>query len=247
MDRTEILRRRQQIVRGQLDVGTLFVETRQIYFDARANAAEFDEPRLRVDAMYAIFELLGALINEITALRAEIRLGENGLAGFDEDLSGLRQRFMGLYRPFFEDITPPHEWTAEQWASFEDDLEGPILLWDLQTCRERWEIPFASKPCEGPDLHMALSLLHQTGAAQDTQRELLKSAYGKAQHAAEELAESVGDSAQQAAQGIADAFGDVGRDIKHFFTSPATSHVMAWGLGIAAAVGGGYLLLKKGR
>ena len=52
MTRQELARQRQQIATGQLDVGTLFVRTRQIYLDARANAAEFDEPRLRVDALY---------------------------------------------------------------------------------------------------------------------------------------------------------------------------------------------------
>lgn len=247
MTRQELARQRQQIATGQLDVGTLFVRTRQIYLDARANAAEFDEPRLRVDALYVIVEMLGSLLNEITAIRAQIRLGEQGLAGFDADLAGLRQRYANVYRPFFDELTPPEEWTAEQWKAFEDDLEGPILLWDLKTCQERWGIEFASPACEGPDLLTALSLLHQSGAATETQRELLKSVYGKAQHTAEELAETVAEGATAAAGAIASAFGDIGRGAKDFFTSPITGKGIGWGLGLVAVVGAGYFLLKKGK
>lgn len=238
---------RHKIARGELDVGRLFVDTKQIYLDARANAAEFDNPRLHVDVMFTLVELLGRLIQEIRVLRSEITRGEVGLAGFDADLVGLQRRYRNLYRPFFEDLPSPVEWTDEQWSSFAEDLEGPILLWDLATCKERWGIPFGTPACEGPDLHMALSLLHQTGVATDHQQELVASLYGLADLTLQDLAKSLEGVGRGIGESAARALGSIGEGVADYFApSKTTKKGFAWGLGAAAVIGvGGYLWLNK--
>lgn len=237
---------RQGVRSGRLDVGRLFVDTKQVYLDARANAAEFDAPKLRVDAMFTIVELLGRFIDEITRLRASITEGEQGLKGFDADLAGLRARYRNLYRRFFDDVVPIDQWTADQWTSFEEDLEGPILLWDLKTCQERWGIAFVSPPCEGPDLQMALSLLHQTGVALEHQEQLVASLYGVADLTMQDVVDTYGDLARSAGRGIAEAFGAIGQGIKDYVIPPKVAKRVAWGFGVAAAVGiGGYLWINN--
>lgn len=233
---------------GELDVGKLFVDTKQIYLDARANAAEFDEPGLRVHAMYSIVKLLGYLIIRITAVRLTIMHGEVGLKGFDADLAGLKQRYRNLYRPFFDDLAPPAQWTAEQWSSLEEDLEGPILLWDLKTCRERWGIAFASPPCEGPDLLMALSLVHQLGAAQALEQELIASVYGLLDISIEEIGEHWSEQAKKAGQAMSRAYKAIADKAKDYFADlpvPKSFERVAWAIGATVVIGGGgYLWLK---
>jgi hypothetical protein len=230
---------------GELDVGKLYVDTKQIYLDARANAAEFNEPRLRTDAMYTIVEMLGRFLRQLQTLRVQITKGEVGLKGFDADLAGLQKRYTNLYRPFFADMPHPAEWTDEQWKMFEEDLEGPILLWDLKTCNERWGIPFGSPPCEGPDLQMALSLLHQLGVAEQVQAELVASLYGLADITMKEIGTYWSDKGQKAAEATAQAFKDIASKVKDYFPNPNTPKHIAWGLGVALALGGGgYVWLK---
>lgn len=234
-----------QIKGGELDVGRLYVDTKQIYLDARANAAEFNEPRLRTDAMYTIVEMLGRFLRQLQTLRVQITKGEVGLKGFDADLAGLQKRYTNLYRPFFADMPHPAEWTDEQWELFEEDLEGPILLWDLKTCNERWGIPFGSPPCEGPDLQMALSLLHQLGVAEQVQAELITSLYGLADVTMKDIGSYWSEKGQKAAEATAQAFKDIANKVKDYFPNPNTPKHIAWGLGVALAVGGGgYLWLK---
>lgn len=235
----------EQLKTGELDVGRLFHDTKQIYLDARQNAAEFNEPRLRTDAMYAIVDMMGWFLRRLRLLRIEITRGEVGLRGFDADFAGVSQRYANLYRPFFEGAAPPSEWTAEQWQSFEEDVEGPILLWDIQECRERWGIAFSSPPCEGPDLLMTLSLVHQLGVAEQTQLELVESCYGLADVTMSEIGGYWSDAAQDAGQAIGKAFKRIVDNIKQYFPSPSTPKSIAWGLGVALAVGaGGYVWLK---
>ena len=245
--RTVTQDQRHGVLAGTLDVGRLFVDTKQLYLDAKANAAELDEPRLHVDVMFALVELLGRLIREVRILRAEITRGEEGLAGFDADLAGLQLRYRNLYRPFFEDLPPPAEWTEEQWQSFEEDLEGPILLWDLKTCQARWGIPFGTPACEGPDLQMALSLLHQTGVAAEHQQELIASFYGLADLTLQDITASLQGVAREAGKAIAKGLGKIGEGAAGYFKpGKSTAKGLAWGLGVAAVLGaGGYLWLNK--
>lgn len=234
-----------QIKSGELDVGRLFVDTKKIYLDARQNAAEFNEPRLRTDAMFTIIDMMGWFIRRLRMLRAEVTRGEVGLKGFDADLAGLSQRFRNLYQPFFDGLPPPAEWTADDWQSFEEDLEGPILLWDIQACRERWGIPFGSPPCEGPDLLMTLSLMHQLGAAEETQKELIASYYGLADITMREIGDYWSDAAQEAGEAIANGFKKVVENVNNYFNKNSPTKHIAWGVGVALAVGaGGYLWLK---
>jgi hypothetical protein len=235
----------EQIKSGHLDVGKLYADTKQIYLDARANAAEFNEPRLRTDAMYTIVEMIGRLLRQIQTWRIYVTKGEVGLKGFDADLAGLQKRYTHLYKPFFEGLPHPAEWEAEHWTSFEEDLEGPILLWDLKACQERWGIAFGSPPCEGPDLHMALSLLHQLGVAEEVQAELVASLYGLADVTMKEIGSYWSEKGQKAAEATAQAFKDIANKVKDYFPNPNTPKHIAWGLGVALAVGGGgYVWLK---
>lgn len=234
-----------QLTSGELEVGRLFHDTKQVYLMARQNAAELDEPRLRTDAMYTIVELMGALLRRLRYLRTEITHGEVGLRGFDADIAGVSQRYRNLYKPFFDGAAPPAEWTAEQWTSFEEDLEGPILLWDIETCRERWGIAFGSPPCEGPDLLMTLSLVHQLGVAELVQVELVESYYGLADVTMSEIGHYWSDAAQAAGKAIGGAFKKIAENVKQYFPIP-TSRNIAWGLGVALAVGAGsYVWLKS--
>lgn len=242
--------RYEQIRRGELDVGKLFVDTKRIYLAARQDAAELDEPRLRSDAMDTIVEMMGRFLRQIQTLRFQIVKAEVGLKGFDADFAGLQKRYTNLYKPFFEGMPHPSEWTAEQWASFEEDVEGPILLWDLQTCRERWGIPFGTPPCEGPDLQMTFSLLHQLGVAEEVEQELIASIYGLADISMSEIGEYWSEKGKKAAKAVAGAFRNIAQEVKNYFPYPSTGRHIAMGAGIALAVGGGgYLWLKtrKGR
>ena len=239
-----------QVRSGELDVGTLYADTKQVYLDARANAAEFDEPKLRVNAMYAIVKMIGNFLGRIQILRIQITKGEVGLKGFDADLAGLQKRYMNLYKPYFEDVPDPRGWTAEDWATFEEDIEGPILLWDLKTCKERWGIPFGTPACEGPDLLTALSLLHQLGIAETLQQELLASLYGFADITMQEIGQYWSEKADKAGQAVANAFKDIATNIKDYFPNPNTPKHIAWGVGVALVVGGGgylWLRTRKGR
>ena len=249
MPSTDPLHRLDEVRAGELDVGKLFVDTRQVFFDARANAAEFDEPRMRVDAVKTIVEIMGRFLREIGTLRLRITSGEVGLKGFDTDLAGLQQRYRNLYRRFFDNPPHPEEWTDEQWKSLEEDLEGPILLWDLKTCKERWGIAYASPPCEGPDLLMTFSLLHQLGAAQQLEIELIQSIYSLADITMQEIGGYWSDKAKGAGQAIGQAFKPLADQGKKEFPTPPGSNTRKYiALGIGAAVvvgGGGYLWLQS--
>lgn len=245
MPSAEEINRNDAVRKGELDVGRLFVDTKQIYLDARSNAVELDDLRLHVDVMYALVEMIGHLLREIRKLRIEITRGEVGLKGFDADLTGLQRRYQNLYRRSFEDMPPPAEWNDEQWKSFEENLEGPILMWDLKTCQERWGIPFGTPVCEGPDLLMALSLLRQLGVAQEVQEELIASVYGLADLTLQGFSDHWSDTARSAGKAIAQAFGAVAENVKKYLPDPEAPKRFALGAGVAIALGaGGYLWLK---
>ena len=70
----------------ELDVGRLFHDTKQIYLDARQNAAEFNEPRLRTDAMYTIVDMMGWFLRRLRLLRIEITRGEMERAARGEEI-----------------------------------------------------------------------------------------------------------------------------------------------------------------
>lgn len=252
MPSAEQINRFDKVRRGELDVGRLFVDTKQIYVDARSNAVELDELRLHVDVMFSLVELIGQLLRELRKLRNDITRGEVGLEGFDADIMALQRRYQNLYRPFFTDRPAPQGWNDEQWTEFEEYLEGPILMWDLKTCQDRWGVPFSSTPCEGPDLLMALSLLHQLGVAEEVQEELIASAYGFADLRLQTVTEYWSDKARAAGKTIMQGFHKISETVKDYIPNPDTSKRIAWGVGAALAVGGaGYLYLitkqKKGK
>lgn len=251
MPSAEEINRNDALRKGELDVGKLFVDTKRIYIDARSNAVEFNELRMHVDVMFTIVEMIGHILRELRKLRIEITRGEVGLRGFDADLVGLQRRYANLYRPFFEHLSPPAEWSEEQWQDYHENLEGPILLWDLKTCQERWGIPFGTPACEGPDLLMALSLMHQLGVAQQTQKELVASLYGLADLTLKEVTVYWSEAARSAAKDIVDGFRKVADKVDEYLPDKDFTKRIAWGAGAAIALGaGGYLLLvskKKGK
>ncbi|MEM7160256.1 MAG: hypothetical protein AAF799_45885 [Myxococcota bacterium] len=226
---------RDAVVRGELDVGRLFVDTRQVYLDAKATAAELDEPAIVTEVMWAMLELLGHILVDIRVLRSQITEGELGLRGFDADLVGLQQRFRNLYRPFFQDLKPIDTWTEEDWRDYEEFVEGPVLLWDLKTCQERWGVPFGSPPCEGPDLQMALSLLHQTGVAGEFEQELLSSYYGFADLTLRDIASHWEGQTKAAFEAAASAMGDIADTITDYAVQKSGAKSFALGAGTAIA------------
>lgn len=243
---------RRDIRSGTLDVGRLFVDTKQLYLDTRAQAVATDDPNLRIARMYSIVDLIGNLLNEITAFRAQITRGEEGLAGFDDDLSGLKQRYRNLYWPFFREPEPPPpaEWAAQQWTDFETLIEGPVLLWDLPTCREHWGLHDVAPPCEGPDLLLALSLLRQTGIALELQQQLVESWYGIADVSMDEFLTFYGDLGHAAGKAIAGGLTAIGKGVTDYVTGGGGGGGLSLGLGIAAVLGVGGLVWwtnKKGK
>ncbi|MCB9718854.1 MAG: hypothetical protein H6712_33730 [Myxococcales bacterium] len=245
---------RRDVQSGTLDVGRLFTDTKALYLETRAQAAETGDPNLRVARMYSIVDLIGNLLNEITSIRAKITRGEEGLAGFDDDLAGLKLRYRNLYWPFFREPEPPPptEWTEQQWTDFETLIEGPILLWDIRTCRERWEIHDVAPPCEGPDLLLALQLLRQTGVALEFQEELVASWYGFADLSMGEFLKFYGDLGRAAGKAIAGGMAAIGEGIGSYVThgDGGGSNGFGWGLGVAAVLGAGGLVwwkTKKGK
>lgn len=234
---------RRDLQSGTIDVGRLFTDTKQLYLDTRTHAAETGNPTLRVARMYSIVDLIGNLLNEITSLRTQITRGEEGLTAFDDDLAGLKQRYRNLYWPFFREPEPPPptEWTEQQWADFEELIEGPILLWDLETCRKRWGIHDKAPPCEGPDLLLALSLMRQTGVALEFQQDLIESWYGFADVTMDEFMTFYGDLGGAAGKAIAGGLAAIGKGVTNYVTRGGGSG-FGWGLGLAAVLGAGGLV-----
>ena len=238
---------------GRTDAGTVFAELRQIYFNARFDAAEFNAPQVQWAAMVTLVDLIHQVINDVTVARSKIKNQDDGLLGFDGDLAGVTARYTHMYKTAIEkdfDLTD-----RTQYAVFEKFLEGPILLWDLKTCKEKW--PTSIGYCEGPDLLTALSLLHQVGVAEDFERQLLESYVRRAHTVFREMvetAEGVYDAAaartKEALKAAGDALVEAHKAVvetvgEHIAKPAAKTLAITLGIGAAVLVSYGAWRLKK--
>lgn len=193
-----------------LDVGKLFVDTKRRYEDAKIQSlSDVGPARLRVDFAWGIIELIGNLINKTQEIRNEIEESEEGLTAFDQDLAGLRARYRIYYVKFFDGLPPFEEWTLEQWADYEDRIEGPIFYWNIADCRKKWGVEFGAPQCEGPDLLTALSLFHQSGVAAEFEAELVASFYGIFDLTMQDFSEFYADIARKAARELLEGVTDI--------------------------------------
>lgn len=224
-----------------LDVGRLFVDTKKRYTKAKEQSlSETGPARLRVDFGFAVVELIGNLLNKVQEIRSQITESAEGLKGFDQDLAGLRARYRNYYTKFYENAPPFEEWTLEHWVDYEDRIEGPIFYWNIQDCRKKWGVEFGAPQCEGPDLHMALSLLHQSGIALEFEREIVASFYGILDLTMKDFLQFYSDAAKKAAQSIVEGIGDVGK----FLTPGRRFGKLLLVGGVAAALYAGYKLTR---
>lgn len=242
---------------GNINAGEVFTVVRQIYFYARFDAAEFGTPHVQWAAMSMLVKMIGQLITDITVARSHLEHVNSGLLGFDSDLAGLTARYTHMYKPAIEqnlDLSNP-----EQYAVFEKFLEGPIALWDRETCIENW--PISVGHCEGPDLLTALSLLHQAGIAEEQERELLESYVTQAvgvYHSLVETAEGIYDDAAartkealrtagtalaEGATAVKEAVGETVND--NFVKPAATTLAVVVGLSATALIGYGVWRAQK--
>lgn len=224
-----------------LDVGKLFSDTKKRYTAAKKQSLSDTGPqRFRVDFGFATIELIGNLINKIQEIRNGIEETTDGLTAFDADLAGLKARYRNVYKKLLVDAPALDAWTLEDWADYEDNLEGPVFYWNISDCRERWGIPFGAPECEGPDLLMALSLLHQSGIAAEFEREIVESFYGIMDLTLQDFTQFYGDVARDAANSIIDGIGK----ITDFLTPGRGFKTAVLLVGGAAAVYYGYKLTK---
>lgn len=224
-----------------LDVGRLFVDTKKRYTKAKEQSlSEAGPARLRVDFGFAAVELIENLLNKIQEIRSQVTESAEGLKGFDQDLAGLRSRYVNSYWRFYKDAPPLEEWTLEHWVKYEDTVEGPIFYWNIQECRRKWRVESGASQCEGPDLHTALSLLHQSGVALEFEREIVASLYGIFDLTMKDFLQFYSDAAKKAAQGIVEGIGDVGK----FLTPGRKFGKLLLVGGVAAALYAGYKLTR---
>lgn len=172
----------------------------------------------RVDLAWLIISMVGRVIGSVKRRRDSIRIGEEGLAGFDNDLSQIQARYAYVYRRYFEEIagevpegaatapTPDaSEWDEEDFALLEERIVNPILYWSLTECRDNWPDELSSvPPCEGPDLMTAWSLTNQVAAGTRHQIELLRNVFGFMHYKLEEFAEEFSDDIAVIWDGLAE-------------------------------------------
>lgn len=132
----------------------------------------------RVVVLMRTVNSMGSTIARLRGYRETIVLVDP--ADFDLRFDGLQARYDEVYRPLFPVgpggiITVPDvaAMTKEDWQRLHTHAEGPLLLWDIAECREKWPIGAAAVPaCKGPDFLEALSMVNQIHEALLTQIEL---------------------------------------------------------------------------
>lgn len=209
----------------------------------------------RADLAWTLLGVVGRVLANVEKRRRAVKLGEEGLAMFDNDLEGLAWRYREVYRRFFEqvqvdegverDATAPSpdasEWDAERFDELERYVVGPILLWDVAQCEELWPEPEVPR-CGGPDLLTAWSLSNQIDAGASNQRLLLRSVFGFLSYKLDEFATQLGEDLGIIFDRLAEAAKEVWDRVK---TAVAKAFPTKWVVGGLIILGG--VLFLKGR
>ena len=224
----------------------LFGDTKAMLVRAKQGAAEFGAPSLRVQAMTATLNILRDLVNLATAQRARIKLGTAGLGQLDRDLADLRARYQGIYGRWDpEEMDPPKQWDAETWEDFEESMEGPIVLWSIEDCRNRWGIPFLPA-CQGPDLLLAIQTVNGVAEARAAELDIknplispVGAIYAEAHEFFLQAAEFAKDEVRGVFLELAHAADRIAGQIGDYFgISPAAvKAAFPWVLGASVGVG----------
>lgn len=172
-----------------VDAGKMLARARKVY-------RSFPERHpYRVEAMSVFLGQTVKLVNEAARHRANVKLGEEGLTQFDYDLARIQAR-LRTYREFFTIKWPgePKDWTEQDWAYYEEMIEGPILFynrrdWDrlFSGLEEGFGMPKGSRP----DYLEGWSLTNQVFTAKEHQVELVGTIWGFAQIRFEEMTASM--------------------------------------------------------
>lgn len=246
---SDIAKARRQTAAGYV---RLFADTKAMVVKAKTSAAELGAPQLRVQAMAATLDLLRKLINLATGQRARIKLGTAGLGQLDRDLAGLRARFRGIYGRWDPaDMDPPQQWDPEVWDDFEESLEGPILFWNIEDCRNRWGLPFLPA-CQGPDLLLAIQTVNGVAEARaaelDLQNPLISpvgSFYAHTHAFFVQAAEFAKDEVRGVFLELAHAADTIARQIGNYFGVPPRVVKAAFPWMVGAGIGlGAYALWR---
>ncbi len=176
----------------KIDAPFIFADSRETYeiFDPRSQA--------RVNFMRLWVDTMVGLVSDIEHNRAKIKLGDRALRQLDHEIAGLTAR-LRTYMSKFTDgegnpATPDTtNWTDEDWAGYEEDLEGPVLYWNNRDWIDRW----FSNPIDGPrghrpDLLQAWMLTSQVLVGLSNQVDLVGYFWGFISISAQELASEYG-------------------------------------------------------
>ena len=216
-----------------------------------AETLHFRAGQSMVNIAWTVLGVIGRVLNHVNARRKQIRIGEEGLAMFDNDLAKLGARYDNVYRKFFEDVrgqagegqaTAPlpdaSEWTDEDFALLEQRTIGPMLLWDVEQCKELWE---SNVPrCTGPDLMTAWSFANQLAPVAANQLKLTRSVFGFLDYKLDEFAEEMGEDLGVIWDALADGARKVWKTVKETAAKVITSKYFvigglvllgAWALG----------------
>lgn len=160
----------------------LLVQAAALRDSADAQVTHID--RIRLTMLRDTVDEIGRTLQQLKAWRSEIELGEAGIesAGFDRILADLEARYKGVYRPMFPltklpgavaQVPNPSAWTEQEWEKIHTNLDGPLILWDVQECIANWKIP-GINPCEGPDYFHTLSMINQIFVAKQNQIDIIE-------------------------------------------------------------------------
>jgi hypothetical protein len=208
----------------------------------------------RVDLAWMVVSMVGRVIGMVKRRRDAIRIGEDGLAGFDNDLAQIQARYAYVYRRYFEEMvgevpegaatapTPDAtNWDEEDFALLEERIVNPLLFWSLTECRDNWPEELSSvPPCEGPDLLTAWSLSNQVSAGEQHQLELLRNVFGFMQYKLEEFAEEFASDIAVIWDGLAEKAKEVFEAVKETVKKAFDAKYIVGGLvvvGVAWALG----------
>lgn len=204
----------------------------------------------RVDLAWMVISIVGRVVGTVKRRRDRIRIGEEGLVGFDNDLSQIQARYAYVYRRYFEELagevpegaatapTPDaSEWDEDDFALLEERIINPILYWSLVECRENWPDELSSvPPCEGPDLMTAWSLSNQVSAGERHQVELIRNVFGFMHYKLEEFAEEFADDIAVVWDGLAEQAKKVWDAVKETVKAAFPAKYIIGGLVVVGAV-----------
>jgi hypothetical protein len=119
----------------------------------------------RLTVLMRTINSIGSTIPRLRKIRAQVTMVDP--SDWDKRFEGLVMRYEGVYRPLFPvgeggviGMPDVAQMTPPDWDRLRTHAEGPIYLWDIDECRNKWVVA-GVRPCDGPDYLAALSMINQ--------------------------------------------------------------------------------------